>query len=70
MEHKFIIEVRLRHEPPTPVKGQPRPQQVNAVELDPKALQALLTQLPHVLAALQPKPTGQPPRPTGQPPRP
>ena len=79
MEHKFIIEVRLITEPPRPAQclpdpGAPAPQTVR-VPVDPKQLQALLSQLPHVLAAVagsqpNPKPTGQPPRPTGQPPRP
>jgi len=70
MEHKFIIEVRLRHEPPTEGK---LPQQPNAAEVnvDPRLLQTLMAQLPHALAAIQPqqKPQGQPPKRTGQPPK-
>ena len=61
MEHKFIIEVRLRHESP---KEGSTPQQPNAaaVNLDPRLLQSLMDQLPHALAAIQtqPKPEGQP----------
>ena len=58
MEHKFIIEVRLRHEPP---KEGSMPQQPNAaaVNIDPNVLQSLMAQLPHALAAIQKQPKQQ-----------
>lgn len=57
MEHKFVIEVRLRHEPPQ-AGTQPKAPQ-DAVDIGPKVLQSLLAQLPHALAALQSKPNPQ-----------
>ena len=53
MEHKFVIEVRLRHEQPQ-AGTQPKAPQA-AVNVDQKVLQSLLAQLPHALAALQSK---------------
>jgi len=56
MEHKFIIEVRLRHEPPTPVQGEPEPQPQSppTIKLDPKILNALLPQILSAVGAMQP----------------
>jgi len=71
-DHKFIIEVRLRYEAPEG-KTEPQPSKPQVpqgqVQLDPRILNSLLQQLPHALAAMQPKPAGQPPKPTGQPPK-
>jgi len=72
MEHKFIIEVTLKHIQPTGAPQVPQAPQGAAVNLDPKVLATLLPQLTGILASLPqpPRPTGHPPQPTGQPPRP
>lgn len=55
MEHKFVIEVRIRHEAPE-VPEVPKHGPHPVVNVDPKVLNSLLAQLPHALAAMQPKP--------------
>jgi len=53
MEHKIIIEVRIIH-PTLEEAGIPTPK---VVQVDPQMINSLLSQLPAVLAGLQPKPT-------------
>lgn len=65
MEHKFIIEVRLKHEPPKTGPHLPcgkTPAPVFQGNMDPKVLNQLLAQLPHALAALQRQPNPQVPK--------
>ena len=53
MEHKFVIEVRLRHEPPK-VDDQPKAQ-CTYVKIDPKKLQSALSILSDTLTTIQKK---------------
>lgn len=77
MEHKFIIEVTLKHVGPTAEDGVTKPQGPT-MNFNPAIIQSIVSQLPAALAAMQnqqcltghpPKKTGHPPKRTGHPPK-
>ena len=65
IEHKFIIEVTLKHVGPTadappkpPFEGVPQahlPPQGVPLKIDPRAIQALLPQLANILGSVNPQ---------------